>query len=155
MCAQAGGPGESGSRADLIQRVADWLGPQFAEPEQRRQAALKLRQQQAELHRDVPFYDVDDYHNSKLGESRFIVEQLLSQLGPVADWLQDQVDEGAGDDNVLVHQDPTGNQLVVVPVSKHEFLIRLLHEELARGVWYKSLLCKASVVEANKSELYR
>ena len=112
------GQESTGSHVELIQRVAGWLGPQYAEQEQRRQQALQQRQQQSELRRDVPFYDVDDYHNSKPGESRFIVEQLLGQLGPVASWQHEQLDEDAGGrgsrrlgDNVLMHQDTASNQL--------------------------------------------
>ena len=130
----------SGSRTELIQRVAGWLGPQYAEQEERRQAALKLRQKQSEQHRDVPFYDVDRYHSSKPGESRFIVDQLLMQLGPVASWATEQLDEDAGGqgarrlgDNVLVHNNASGAGLVVVPLSKRELMLRLVHEELGHN----------------------
>ena len=137
---ESAGQQTSGSRTDLIQRVAVWLGPQYAEQEERRQSALKLRQQQSELHRDVPFYDVEGYHSSKPGETRFIVDQLLTQLGPVASWATEQLDEDADGegarrlhDNVLVHNDRSGSQLVVVPLSKRELMLRLLHEELGHN----------------------
>jgi hypothetical protein len=121
------GQQSSGFRTELIQRVAGWLGPQYAEQEEGRKAALKLRQKQSEQHRDVPFCDVDRYHNSKPGESRFIVDQLLMQLGPVASWATEQLDKDAGGqgarclgDNVLVHNNPSGAELVVVSLSKRE-----------------------------------
>jgi hypothetical protein len=55
-----------------------------------------LRQKQSEQHKNVPFYDVDRYHSSQPGESRFIVDQLLMQLGPVASWATEQLDEDVG-----------------------------------------------------------
>ena len=78
----------------------------------------------------MPFYDVDRYHSSKPGESRFIVDQLLMQLGPVASWATEQLDEDAGaqgarrlGDNVLVHNNASGAELVVVPLSKRELML--------------------------------
>ncbi len=35
---------------------------------------------------DVLFYDAPDSDRPKVGEERFIVEQLLDQLGPIAAW---------------------------------------------------------------------
>ncbi len=64
----------------------------------------------SEQHRDVPFYDVAGYHK---GESRFIVEQLLADPGPVGTWASEQLDsdaEGCGarrvGDGVLVYRKP-------------------------------------------------
>ena len=40
----------------------------------------------------MPFYDVAGYHK---GESRFIVEQLLADLGPAGTWVTEQLDSDA------------------------------------------------------------
>ena len=134
------GSSSSGHRVQLVQRVAEWLTPQYESQELQRQAELMTRREQSELHRDVPFYDVEGYHNGEPGESRFIVEQLLTDLGPVARWAGEQLDtdaEGHGarrvPDGVLVYRKDGGDDRVVVPLSKRELVMRLLHEELGHG----------------------
>ena len=72
--------------------MAEWLSPQYESHEQKRQSDLQQRRAQSEQHRDVPFYDVAGYHNSATGESRFIVEQLLADLGPAGTWVTEQLD---------------------------------------------------------------
>jgi hypothetical protein len=61
------GNSSSGARAQLVQRVAEWLSPQYESQEQNRRADLQQRREQSEQHRDVPFYDVTGYHNSVTG----------------------------------------------------------------------------------------
>jgi hypothetical protein len=75
--------------------VAEWLSPQYESQEQNRRADLQQRREQSEQHRDVPFYDVAGYHNSATGESCFMVEQLLADLGPVGAWATQQLDSDA------------------------------------------------------------
>jgi hypothetical protein len=44
----------------------------------------------------VLFYGAPDSDRPKMGEERFIVEQLLDQLGPIAAWAPEQVNADAG-----------------------------------------------------------
>jgi hypothetical protein len=77
------------------QSMVEWLSPQYESQDQKRQADLQRDREQSEQHRDVPFYDVTGYHNSATGESRFTVQQLLGDLGPVGAWAPEQLDSDA------------------------------------------------------------
>jgi hypothetical protein len=88
----------------------------------------------------MPFHDVTGYHNSARGESRFIVEQLLADLGPVGAWAPEQPEsdaEGSGarrvGDGVLVYRKSGGEDRVMLPLSKRELVMRLVHEELGHN----------------------
>ncbi len=110
---QAGKPSE-GARPELVQRLAAWLGhsarSSVSSGKLNNGVDFASQRSSEEERPGVLFYNAPDSARPKVGEERFIVEQLLDQLGPIAAWAPEQVDADAGDlgqrrlsDNILTY----------------------------------------------------
>jgi hypothetical protein len=133
----------TGRKAVLVDRLVELLGENFVDPVDAADAAT--RQNEASI-----FYDDPAYANSKPGERRHIVEQLLDTIGPTSEWKQLQRDADCEEEfrvrrpggMMLCNKQGQSNLLIVVPRQKRKRLLDIVHTELGHNV--RSMMTEVS-----------
>ena len=136
------GASSAGNKAMLVDRLSSLFGADYVAPVADSEAENRRRRAEELQHPEELFYDAPGYANSEPGAAQYVVDSLLSAIGPVSDWADLQTDDDCPQRHRVVRPDGlrlydplngSGN-LVVVPSSKRLSLLRLVHVELGHNV---------------------